>query len=117
MTLYRRGGVSPPAKRSHRLLAVARIHLPCKAKEALKEVKSGCQNGTILTVGTDVLDCVRDLLFSGEEKRSKKVAGTLATVSRTKAPGRNYKLLPALAIDSPLGCQCGYAAASRPQRF
>ena len=88
---------------------------------------------------------VRYLLFSSEEKRSKKVVGTLATVSqapqrfkaselinacfltvgtdvlgcpnRTAAgavPGRNYKLLPALAIDSPPGCQCGYAAASRP---
>ena len=34
-------------------------------------------------VGTDVLGCVEYLLFSGEEKRSKKVAGTLATVSRT----------------------------------
>ena len=27
--------------------------------------------------------CMRYLLFSGEEKRSKKVAGTLAIVSRT----------------------------------
>ena len=27
------------------------------------------------TVGTDVLGCVKYLLFSGEEKRSKKVAG------------------------------------------
>ncbi len=26
-------------------------------------------------VGTGVLDCVRYLLFSGEEKRSKKVVG------------------------------------------
>ena len=33
-----------------------------------------------------------------------------------KPPGRNYKLLPALAIDSPPDCQCGFAAASRPQR-
>ena len=29
------------------------------------------------------LDCVEYLLFSGEEKRSKKVVGTLATVSQT----------------------------------
>ncbi len=50
-------------------------------------------------------------------KKKQKGTGTLAAVSRAKAPGRNYKLLPALAIDSPLGCQCGYAAASRPQRF
>ena len=53
--------------------------------------------------GTDVFGCVGYLLFSGEEKRSKKVVGTLATVSRAKAPGRNYKLLPALAIKSPPG--------------
>ena len=29
-----------PAEQSHRLLAVARSHLPCKAKEAFKEVES-----------------------------------------------------------------------------
>ena len=40
-------------------------------------------DGEGLTVGTDVLGCVEYLLFSGEEKRSKKVAGTLAAVSRT----------------------------------
>ena len=56
---------------------------------------------------------VRYLLFSGEEKRSKKVAGTLAAVSRAKAPGRNYKLLPALATNSPPDC---LRSASRPQR-
>ena len=51
--------------------------------------------------------------FSGEEKRNKKVAGTLAIVSRAKAPGRNYKLLPALATNSPPDCLLN---ASRPQR-
>ena len=65
-------------------------------------------------VGTGVLDCVRYLLFSGEEKRSKKVVGDYyRDCVPANAPGRNYKLLPALAIDSPPGCQCGYAAASR----
>ena len=33
--------------------------------------------------GTGVFGCVGYLLFSGEEKRSKKVVGTLATVSQT----------------------------------
>gem|GEM_PF-4256833 len=62
-----------------------------------------------------VFGCVGSLLFSGEEKRSKKVAGDYyRDCVPANAPGRNYKLLPALAIDSPLGCQCGYAAASRP---
>ena len=40
-------------------------------------------NACFLIVGTFVLGCMRYLLFSGEEKRSKKVAGTLAIVSRT----------------------------------
>ena len=37
--------------------------------------------------GTDVFGCVGYLLFSGEEKRSKKVVGTLAAVSQ--APQRS----------------------------
>ena len=62
-----------------------------------------------------VLGCVGSLLFLGEEKRSKKVAGDYyRDCVPANAPGRNYKLLPALVIDSPLGCHCGYAAASRP---
>ena len=53
--------------------------------------------------------------FQAKKKEAKKSpVTTTATVSRAKAPGCNYKLLPALAIDSPPGCQCGYAAASRP---
>ena len=53
--------------------------------------------------------------FQAKKKEAKKSpVTTTATVSRTKAPGRNCKLLPALAIDSPPDCQCGFAAASRP---
>ena len=37
----------------------------------------------VYIVGTFVIDYVEYLLFSGEEKRSKKVVGTLATVSQT----------------------------------
>ena len=58
----------------------------------------------ILTVGTSV----PTKLTGGRNPSPAKIsAGTV--------PGRNYKLLPALAIDSPPGCQCGYAAASRPR--
>ena len=58
---------------------------------------------------------VRYLLFSGEEKRSKKVAGDYYRgCARAKAPGRNYKLLPALLAFSPPDC---LRSASRPQRF
>ena len=42
-----------------------------------------CARWILLIVGTGVLDCVEYLLFSDEEKRSKKVVGTLAAVSRT----------------------------------
>ena len=46
-------------------------------------------NACFLTVGSFVLGCMRYLLFSGEEKRSKKVVGTLATVSQ--APQRFFR--------------------------
>ena len=49
--------------------------LDLSGEVALKEVESVGYNETILTVGTGVPDCVGYLLFSGEEKRSKKVAG------------------------------------------
>ena len=37
----------------------------------------------IFMYGQASVGCVEHLLFSGEEKRSKKVVGTLATVSQT----------------------------------
>ena len=53
-------------------------------------------------VGTGVLDCVEYLLFSGEEKRSKKVVGTLATVSRTPqrflVSGKPFRVAPATLL-------------------
>ena len=53
--------------------------------------------------------------FQAKKKEAKKsLATTTATVSRAKAPGRNYKLLPALATNSPPDCLLN---ASRPQRF
>ena len=52
--------------------------------------------------------------FQAKKKEAKKsLATTTATVSRAKAPGRNYKLLPALATNSPPDC---LRSASRPQR-
>ena len=89
---------------------------PLQSKgDFFKKLKVDEYNESTLNVWTFVLGCVGSLLFSGEEKRSKKVAGDYyRDCVPANAPGRNYKLLPALAIDSPLGCQCGYAAASRP---
>ena len=53
--------------------------------------------------------------FQAKKKEAKKSpATTTATVSRAKAPGRNYKLLPALLAFSPPDC---LRSASRPQRF
>ena len=75
-----------------------------KQRRLFKKSKVYSKTEVFNTVGTDVPDCVGNLLFSGEEKRSKKVVGTLATVSQAKAPGRNYKLLPALATNSPPDC-------------
>ena len=57
--------------------------------------------------------CGISSFFSRRKKKQKSRWDTCDCVP-AKAPGRNYKLLPALAIDSPPGCQCGYAAASRP---
>ena len=69
-------------------------------------------NTLSFTVGTGVPDCVEYLLFSGEEKRSKKVAGDYCRdCVPADAPGRNYKLLPALATNSPPDCLLN---ASRP---
>ena len=56
-----------------------------------------------------------NFFFQAKKKEAKKsLATTTATVSRAKAPGRNYKLLPALATNSPPDCLLN---ASRPQRF
>ena len=60
----------------------ARSHLPCKAKEAFLKVICLCQNGSFKIVGTGVPDCP-----------NRMSAGAV--------PGRNYKLLPALATNSP----------------
>ena len=55
------------------------------------------------------------LLFQVLKKKQKGIGDYYRDcVPGLKPPGRNYKLLPALAIDSPPDCQCGFAAASRP---
>ena len=77
----RRGDLWSPAKRSHRLLAVARSHLPCKAKEAFLRSRKFVMNlkprplgevapsgdGEGLFVGTDVLGC--PIVVLGRSKR------------------------------------------------
>ena len=67
-----------------------------------------------LTVGTDVLGCPLSSFLSAEKeaKRHRRLLPRLCP--GLKAPGRNYKLLPALATNSPPDC---LRSASRPQRF
>ena len=56
-----------------------------------------------------------NFFFQAKKKEAKKsLVTTTAAVSRAKAPGRNYKLLPALATNSPPDYSLN---ASRPQRF
>ena len=83
-----------------------------------KEVKSAWQNDIILFI----MYCLLLLKITIGQPRTSvptKLTGgrnpSPAKISAGTVPGRNYKLLPALAIDSPPGCQCGYAAASRPR--
>ena len=52
--------------------------------------------------------------FQAKKKEAKKSPGHLRLCPGLKAPGRNYKLLPALATNSPPDC---LRSASRPQRF
>ena len=52
--------------------------------------------------------------FQAKKKEAKKSPGHLRLCPGLKAPGRNYKLLPALATNSPPDCLLN---ASRPQRF
>ena len=82
-----------------------------------KEVKSAWQNDIILFI----MYCLLLLKTTIGQPRTSvptKLKGgrnpSPAKISAGAVPGCNYKLLPALAIDSPPGCQCGYAAASRP---
>ena len=83
-----------------------------------KEVKSAWQNDIILFI----MYCLLLLKTTIGQPRTSvptKLTGgrnpSPAKIPAGAVPGRNYKLLPALAIDSPVGCQCGYAAASRPR--
>ena len=87
---YNDGGSKPPPYKSENVLCVYSNKPNLKAPLSKGSWRRKASEGLFWY-----------LLFSGEEKRSKKVAGTLATVSRAKAPGRNYKLLPALATNSP----------------
>ena len=55
-----------------------------------------------------------NFFFQAKKKEAKKSPGHLRLCPGLKAPGRNYKLLPALATNSPPDCSLN---ASRPQRF
>ena len=55
-----------------------------------------------------------NFFFQAKKKEAKKAPGHLRLCPGLKAPGRNYKLLPALATNSPPDCLLN---ASRPQRF
>ena len=55
-----------------------------------------------------------NFFFQAKKKEAKKSLGHLRLCPGLKAPGRNYKLLPALATNSPPDC---LRSASRPQRF
>ena len=70
-------------------------------------------NTFLLIVGTGV-----EYLFLLEEKRSKKVVGDYyRDCVPADAPGRNYKLSPALAIDSPRAVNAAAPPRRAPQRF
>ena len=56
-----------------------------------------------------------NFFFQAKKKEAKKSLGLLPRLCPgLKAPGRNYKLLPALATNSPPDC---LRSASRSQRF
>ena len=86
-TLFRRGDLWSPAKRSHRLLAIARIHLPCRAKEAFLRSRKSVINlkprppgevaapadGEGLSVGTDVPGCPNKTAAGASPRPTKEV--------------------------------------------